>query len=119
MSGVRGEPAPANVKVCLNYLGGFRNQMTFVLTGLDIEEKAALVERTLRRALDVNAVRCLRNSTCPHRQARRHTNQEAAALLESDGQEPGREEGRPRILRRGHRNGAGQLPGLFLHDAAE
>ena len=33
-------PAPDDVKVCLNLLGGWRNTMTFVLTGLDIEEKA-------------------------------------------------------------------------------
>lgn len=46
--GARGEPAPPDLKVCINYLGGFRNAMTFVLTGLDIDEKAALVERTLR-----------------------------------------------------------------------
>jgi hypothetical protein len=54
ISGVRGESAPATVKLCVNYLGGFRNEMTFVLTGLGIDEKAALVERTLRQALDVN-----------------------------------------------------------------
>src|SRR5690606_34036377 len=51
ISGVRGEPAPPNVKVCLNYLGGFRNSMTFVLTGLDIEEKARLTRETLLRSL--------------------------------------------------------------------
>ena len=47
ISGVRGEPAPRDAKVCINYLGGFRNGMTFVLTGLDVEEKAALVRRAL------------------------------------------------------------------------
>jgi hypothetical protein len=47
VSGVRGEPAPDTTKVCLNYLGGFRNTMTFVLTGLDIEAKAKLAEDTL------------------------------------------------------------------------
>ncbi|MBY0276675.1 DUF1446 domain-containing protein [Candidatus Binatia bacterium] len=47
ISGVRGEPAPRDAKVCINYLGGFRNGMTFVLTGLDVEEKAALVRRSL------------------------------------------------------------------------
>ncbi len=47
VSGVRGEPPPATVKVALNYLGGFSNTMTLVLTGLDIEAKAALAERTL------------------------------------------------------------------------
>lgn len=51
ISGVRGEPAPGTIKVCINYLGGFRNSMTFVLTGLDIEEKARLTEETLVKAL--------------------------------------------------------------------
>jgi hypothetical protein len=44
--GTQGEPAPATTKVCINFDGGYRNSMTFCLTGLDIEEKAALVERT-------------------------------------------------------------------------
>jgi hypothetical protein len=47
VSGVRGEPPPPTSKVCINYLGGFRNSMTFILTGLDIEEKARLAEQTL------------------------------------------------------------------------
>lgn len=78
---IRGEPAPENVKVCLNYLGGFRNQMTFVLTGLDIEAKADLVERTLRHELDVTQFDlfdvCLANTAAKDAE----TNQEAAALL--------------------------------------
>ena len=44
---VRGMPGPETVKVGINYLGGFRNSMTFVLTGLDIDAKADLAERTL------------------------------------------------------------------------
>ena len=47
VSGVRGLPAPEATKVAVNYLGGYRNSMTFVLTGLDIEAKAELAERTL------------------------------------------------------------------------
>ena len=47
ISGSRGLPAPDDVKVCLNLFGGWRNSMTFVLTGLDIEEKAALTLRSL------------------------------------------------------------------------
>jgi hypothetical protein len=47
VSGVRGESAPPTLKVCVNYLGGWRNTATFCLTGLDIEEKAALVDRLL------------------------------------------------------------------------
>jgi hypothetical protein len=46
VSGVRGEPPPPTTKLCLNYLGGYRNSVTFVLTGLDIPEKAKLVEDT-------------------------------------------------------------------------
>lgn len=44
---IKGEPAPPETKVCINYLGGFRNSMTFVVAGLDIEEKAQLAESTL------------------------------------------------------------------------
>jgi hypothetical protein len=43
----RGEPAPDRLKVAINYLGGFRNSMSFVLTGLDVEAKAAMAEAAL------------------------------------------------------------------------
>jgi hypothetical protein len=45
--GVRGEPPPPTTKVCINHFGGFKNSMTFVLAGLDIEAKARLAEETL------------------------------------------------------------------------
>ncbi|MFC8364762.1 acyclic terpene utilization AtuA family protein [Streptomyces griseorubiginosus] len=51
ISGVRGEAPPPTLKVGLNRLGGFRNEVAFVLTGLDIEAKAALVRRQLEPAL--------------------------------------------------------------------
>ncbi|GAA1975783.1 acyclic terpene utilization AtuA family protein [Amycolatopsis minnesotensis] len=54
ISGVTGEPPPPTLKVCLNSLGGFRNETTFVLTGLDIERKAALVREQLDGALKAN-----------------------------------------------------------------
>jgi len=47
VSGVRGEPAPDQLKVAINYPGGYRNSMTMVLTGLDIEAKAARAEAML------------------------------------------------------------------------
>jgi hypothetical protein len=53
ISGVAGEPPPPTLKVSLNSIGGFRNSMTFVLTGLDIEAKAELVRRQLEAALTV------------------------------------------------------------------
>jgi hypothetical protein len=51
ITGVRGEPPPPALKVSLNTLGGYRNEVEFVLTGLDIEAKAALVQRQLAGAL--------------------------------------------------------------------
>jgi hypothetical protein len=47
LSGVRGEPAPAHAKVAVTWLGGFRNTMTLVLTGLDVEAKARFAEAAL------------------------------------------------------------------------
>jgi hypothetical protein len=47
ISGTRGGLPPATAKVAINFLGGYRNTMTLVLTGLDIEEKAAWAEQEL------------------------------------------------------------------------
>ncbi|MBF4161135.1 acyclic terpene utilization AtuA family protein [Nocardioides acrostichi] len=40
ISGVVGEAPPAQLKVCVNQLGGWRNSVELVLTGLDVEAKA-------------------------------------------------------------------------------
>ncbi|ATL28602.1 hypothetical protein KY5_3584c [Streptomyces formicae] len=50
VTGVRGEAPPPTLKVGLNRLGGFRNEVVFVLTGLDIEAKAALVKAQVEDA---------------------------------------------------------------------
>ncbi|MGI5246876.1 acyclic terpene utilization AtuA family protein [Dactylosporangium sp. CA-139066] len=51
IDGVRGAPPPDTLKVGVNTLGGFRNAMTFVLCGLQIPAKAALVRAQLTDAL--------------------------------------------------------------------
>ena len=51
ISGVRGEAPPPTLKVGLSRLGGWRNEVVFVLTGLDIEAKAALVREQWEAAL--------------------------------------------------------------------
>ncbi|MFR9777426.1 acyclic terpene utilization AtuA family protein [Micromonospora sp. MS34] len=51
VAGVRGTPPPDTLKVGVNNLGGFRNSMTFVLCGLDIPAKAALVRAQLAEAV--------------------------------------------------------------------
>ncbi|MEU2255700.1 acyclic terpene utilization AtuA family protein [Nocardia xishanensis] len=53
VSGVTGEAPPQQLKVSLNTLGGFRNEMEFVLTGLDIPAKAELAQRQLESWLPV------------------------------------------------------------------
>ncbi len=53
ISGVRGEAPPPTTKVCVNTLSGFRNEMTFALTGLDIEAKDALIRSQLETALPI------------------------------------------------------------------
>jgi Acyclic terpene utilisation family protein AtuA len=40
LAGTKGSPPPGSLKVALNMLGGYRNTMTLVITGLDIEQKA-------------------------------------------------------------------------------
>ncbi|MBE1585555.1 acyclic terpene utilization AtuA family protein [Nonomuraea angiospora] len=47
ISGVRGEPPPGTLKVAVNYLAGYRNTMTLVLTGLDVEAKARAAQDAL------------------------------------------------------------------------
>jgi hypothetical protein len=51
ISGATGQAPPATAKVALNSVGGHRNSVEFVLTGLEIEQKAAWVRRQLERAL--------------------------------------------------------------------
>ncbi len=51
IAGAKGLPPPPTLKVGVNKLGGFRSSMTFVLTGLDIEAKAALVRAQLTDAV--------------------------------------------------------------------
>ncbi|MFF4400388.1 acyclic terpene utilization AtuA family protein [Streptomyces sp. NPDC001480] len=51
VEGVRGEAPPPTLKVGRNRLGGFRNEVVFVLTGLDVEAKAELVRAQMTDAL--------------------------------------------------------------------
>jgi hypothetical protein len=90
ISGVRGEPAPETLKVAMNFEGGYRNGFTFCLTGLDIEEKAALVERTMwshvkggRESFAQSRVQLIRTD-----KADPATNEEAVALLKITVKDP-------------------------------
>jgi len=68
--GVRGSAPPATTKVAITGVGGWENSMIFALTGTDLEEKAALTERAVRRHLErldgVDAVSIDRIGTAQH-----------------------------------------------------
>lgn len=81
ISGTRGLPGPSTIKVCINYLGGFRNQMTFVLTGLDIDGKARLCEETLQAALAGKGYTSLEFELIHSDRPDAATNSEASAFL--------------------------------------
>jgi hypothetical protein len=51
ISGVRGSRPPSELKVAINYVGGYRNAVTLGLVGLDVEAKAKLVEDALTASL--------------------------------------------------------------------
>src|SRR5438128_2595490 len=46
-TGWRARSSPDTLKVSINYIGGYRNTMTFVITGLDVEAKAEIARRQL------------------------------------------------------------------------
>ena len=62
VSGVRGQAPPERLKVSMNYLGGFRNSITLVLTGLDVEAKADLALQAIA-GLSMTDVRSGSNAT--------------------------------------------------------
>jgi hypothetical protein len=53
ITGVTGTPPPATLKVAVNSLGGYRNSTEFVLTGLDIDAKAAWLRDQLDAELPI------------------------------------------------------------------
>ncbi|MFJ2744222.1 acyclic terpene utilization AtuA family protein [Streptomyces sp. NPDC087440] len=57
ITGVRGEEPPPTLKTGLTRIGGWRNEVVFVLTGLDVEEKAELVRGQVEDALDTAKAR--------------------------------------------------------------
>ncbi|MFF7458260.1 acyclic terpene utilization AtuA family protein [Kitasatospora sp. NPDC008115] len=115
IDGVRGEAPPATLKAGLNRLGGHRNEVVFVLTGLDIEAKAALARRQFEDALAPGrrpAELCWTLVRTDHADAA--TEEAASALLrltarDRDPDRVGRELGRAAV-----ESGLAGYPGLHL-----
>ncbi|WP_030804749.1 acyclic terpene utilization AtuA family protein [Streptomyces sp. NRRL F-2799] len=81
IEGVRGEAPPPTLKVGLNRLGGFRNEVAFVLTGLGIEAKAELVRDQMDAALAKAAPDEVRWELARTDRADADTEETASALL--------------------------------------
>jgi hypothetical protein len=112
ISGVRGEPPPPDLKVSRTGVGGYRNEMTVVLTGLDIEAKAALFRRQFEAGLPARPAE-LTWTLARLDAADAPTQQQASALLTVVARDPER-----RTADRAFSNTAVQLalgsyPGFF------
>ncbi|HEY3004393.1 MAG TPA: acyclic terpene utilization AtuA family protein [Kribbellaceae bacterium] len=81
LSGAKGEPPPPSYKVSLNTVGGFRNDVTFVLTGLDVGAKADLVQRQVEAALEPAAPAEVRWELARLDRPDAETEERASALL--------------------------------------
>jgi hypothetical protein len=96
VKGVQGEPLPSTTKVCINNMGGYKNSMTFVLTGLEIEQKARIVEDTLFESLggkqnfqqvDVQLIRSDKENPSTNEEANAHLK---ISVLDPDANKVGR-----------------------------
>jgi hypothetical protein len=81
VSGVRGEPPPDTLKVSCNTIAGYRNEAVFVLSGLDIDAKAALVRAQMDAALATRPPAEIRWTLARTDHADAPTEEEASAFL--------------------------------------
>ena len=90
MHGIQGEPPPATLKVCINRPGGFRNDMSVCLTGLDVEAKAKLVEESFWEACpyDPSDFASIRTRLVRTDQPDPETNEQAVAILKISAKDP-------------------------------
>ncbi|HYG93213.1 MAG TPA: acyclic terpene utilization AtuA family protein [Nocardioides sp.] len=88
VSGVTGAPPPGRLKVAVNELGGFRNQMEFVLTGLDIDAKAEWLRSQLEPRLTAQEVSWTLGSV---RDGDSETEEGASVLMRCIVKDPGQE----------------------------
>ncbi|WP_204163431.1 acyclic terpene utilization AtuA family protein [Nocardioides gilvus] len=78
---VTGLAPPETLKVCVNELGGFRNVMEFLITGLDTDEKIAWIKRQVTEAWGDKAPACVAWSEGPPPVDDPTTMAEAATIL--------------------------------------
>jgi hypothetical protein len=115
MFGVKGEPPPSTLKVCINRAGGFRNECSVSLTGLDVDEKAKLIEEAFWLAMpygpeDYASVRTrLVRSDKPDPE----TNEEATAVLRISLKDPDEKKVGRAVFDAMTELGLSTIPGFF------
>ncbi|QSR24250.1 exopolyphosphatase [Nocardioides aromaticivorans] len=85
ISGVTGSAPPEQLKVAVNTLGGYRNQVEFVLTGLDIDAKAEWLRSQLDPQLTAADVTWTQT---PARGGDSDTEEGASVILRCIGKDP-------------------------------
>ncbi|MGY3202421.1 acyclic terpene utilization AtuA family protein [Streptomyces sp. TE5632] len=91
VEGAEGEAPPPTLKVGRSRLGGFRNEVVFVLTGLDIEAKADLVREQMTGALAKSPPAEVRWEPVRTDRPDADTEETASALLRLVVRDPGQE----------------------------
>ncbi len=114
--GVQGLPPGDWLKVSTNRIGGFRTSMTVPLTGLDIERKAALLQRQLADALDAAAEVTVTLARTDRADAAAAERKPAPCCISPS--RTGTGQGRPRVLGTGRGQRAVQHSRLLRHVAA-
>ena len=115
ISGTRGEPAPKQLKVAMNYQGGFRNQISIGLTGLDIEAKAELIERQFWNACPYGPedYESVVRKYLPTHKVNPDTNEEAVAVYKIIVKDPDERKVGRAFSNAGTEIGLCSIPGMF------
>lgn len=116
ISGARGEAPPPDLKVSVTEIGGFRQQLTFPLVGLHIEQKADLIKRQYDFGLEQSGLprpRSMQWSLARTDHANAETEEAAAARLTLVARDAN-----PKVVGRAFANLAvefalGSIPGCF------
>ena len=115
ISGTRGEPAPRELKVAMNYQGGFRNQVSIGLTGLDIEAKAELIERQFWHSCPYSPeeYETVVRKFLPTHKENNKTNEEAVAVYKIIVKDPDERKVGRAFSNAGTEIGLCSIPGMF------
>ncbi|MZE79011.1 acyclic terpene utilization AtuA family protein [Streptomyces xinghaiensis] len=114
ISGVRGEAPPPALKAGLTRIGGWRNEVVFVLTGLDIEAKARLVRDQMEAALASRRPAEVRWTLARTDRADAPVEEEASALLRLVVRDPDPEAVGRRVSGAAVELGLASYPGFHL-----